>query len=138
MRIFGIQLVLSTSEDSLWWDNDAHHDGDGKRGWGIVLKLRGGDVVRPVGYPRNWFRKDAPNVWFNTEPETRWKVLRFFCPLPVLPFLSVAAGKYGFYIGFKDYGVHHEEYRAWLQTEDVYAGSMALAPSASIRRTRIK
>jgi hypothetical protein len=137
VKIFGLQLILSTSESSLWWDNDAHHDGEGKPGWGVVIKLRGGDVVRPIGYPINWLKKDAPNVWFNTGP-VRWKVLKFFCPIPILPFISVSLGQYGFYMGFKDFGVHHDEYKTWLPSSDVYVGSMALSPSVSIRRTRIK
>lgn len=137
MKIFGLQLILSTTELSLWWDNDEHHPGDGKPGWGIVFKLRGGDVVRPIGHPRAWFRQDAPNVWFSTDPAARWKVWRFYCPLPVLPFVSIALGRYGFYAGFKDFRVLHDEYRAWLPAAEVYEGSVALSPSVSWRRTRV-
>ena len=95
MKIFGIQFIFSTQEASLWWDHDQHHDGSGKPGWGVVFKLRGGNVVRP------WAKKGF-NPWFDTSPDNGRRVIKFYCPLPILPFFSIAIGDYGFYIGFKD------------------------------------
>ena len=61
--------------------------------------------------------------------------MRFWFPL--LPFISVAIGKRGMYAGFKDYGVDWADYSAWLDNKYIANGNKALAPSFSIRRTRI-
>lgn len=138
MRVFGVQFVLSTEEQGLWWDSDQHHALEaaptGKPGWGIKLALRGGDVVHPSGVADQ--KEGDPDwrksVWWNPAHVWCWK-----CPVPVLPFLSVALGPYGFYLGAKDYPLHHDNYLRWLPPEDVYAGSRALCFSASIRKTRV-
>lgn len=146
MRIFGAQLVVSTSEDGLWWDSDHPHEytneprdeGGGKRGWGLVVKLRGGHVVRPFPHPKWWFRGERPNVWFDQRPDARLFVMRFFCPAPVLPYVSVALGRFGLYLGFKASTAWHPQYKAWLPEAEVHDRSRFLTPSATIRRTRVR
>lgn len=113
----GIQLVLSTSEQGLWWDNDPHwsdptsveaHDQRGtKAGFGFALKFRGGDVVFPSN--QNTFKTLA---------------LRKMCAWPVLPCLSIAFGNRGFYVGFKDFRA--DASHAYLGLKD---GDRALTPS---------
>lgn len=85
----------------------------------FFFELRGGDVLHPLG-AGDWF---APPYF------SRW--VRFFCPWPVLPFLSWKIGRYGGYIGAKAYGADSDAYRAWMPAGDVYPGSVALM--ASIR-----
>ena len=126
MKAFGFSLTLSDLEHALWWDSDQHQQAKA-RGWGLVLSLRGGDVVRPFG--GQWFGPDFPR-----------RVLRFSCPLPVLPFISVALGRYGFYIGFKTFGADDRTYLLWpghVFTEaDMMPESMALCPSIRFTRNR--
>lgn len=78
------------------------------------LFFRGGDVCTP----RNGRMLQGP-PWPT-------KVWRFYCKLPVLPFLCVRLGRFGFYAGFKVYGVDAPEYKNWLPASDVYAGSLAM------------
>lgn len=122
MTAFGFSLSLSTLEHALWWDSDQHKQSEAK-GWGVVLSFRGGDVVRPLN--GSWFGDHSGG--FPT------KVLRFRCPLPVLPFLSVAMGRFGFYVGLKTFGADDRTYLLWpghVFTEaDMMPGSMALCPS---------
>lgn len=148
-----LQLVVGTAEDGLWWDSDRkyskHRKGGGKSGWGIKLAIRGGLVLRPVSRPKYWWhrlvvalrgvidtdRKPLPNKWEHFDPEYYW-VLRFW--FPILPFLSMAFGNYGFYIGFKEYELDWEAYKRFAKPEEVRKGNQALAPSISTRRTRIR
>ena len=91
-----LQIVVSTSEQGLWWDSDpVHHDPvsvekkdalGGKAGFGLVFKLRSGHVC----YPSN------QKVIKTRQYLKDWK----WAPLP---FLSIAFGKYGLYLGFKDF-----------------------------------
>lgn len=84
-------------------------------GW-YYFALHGGDVAEPVGFGTNWFAPPYPK-----------RVWRWFCKWNVLPFFSwVLLGKRG-YMGFKAYGVDHEQYAEWLcDASEVYEGSLAL------------
>lgn len=92
-------------------------------GTGMIFRLLGGDVVHPLG-KGEWFK-----------PPYFSRVLRFFMPLPIMPFFSIRIGRFGFYIGSKVYGVDSPEYANWLPAEHVYEGSQAMM-LISIRFTR--
>ena len=62
LKVYNIcQLIFSSAEDGLWWDSDKHHDGTGKKGYGNMLKLRGGWVLRPV--KKFWLSREGNNPW---------------------------------------------------------------------------
>ncbi len=88
--------------------------------WGITLALRGGDVCHPLG----------DGKWF--EPPYFAKVLRFRCPVPLLPFITWNLWGWRGYIGAKVYGVDSPAYKNWLPAEDVYDGSYAVHFSARL------
>lgn len=106
---------------------------EGKR-FGLTIRFQGGDVYRPniKDAPYRPGREGEDKGWFNTLPT---KAIRFKMPLPILPFLSIGIGKYGFYVGFKTFSMNYPEYvdLPRIKPEDVYEGSMALTPS--IRKT---
>ncbi|SRR6266404_1392270 len=86
--------------------------------WNPGLFFRGGDINHPLGSGK----------WF--EPPFFKKVLHFYFPLPILPFLCLHVGRFGFYVGFKIYGVDAEVYKLYMNSADVYKGSQALHFSA--------
>ena len=122
----GVQLVFSTSEQGLWWDSDPHfsdpvsveekNSGGSKRGFGVVLKFRGGDVVYPS----------------NQRVIGNWKI-RKLIKWPVLPFLSLSWNDRGFYVGFKDFRA--DASHAYLGLKD---GDRALTPSIRFTGARSK
>ena len=130
----GISLEFKTDERNLWWDSDDPYWGpefcpNGKPGFGVVVALRWGTLLGVIPF----LKKNAPNPWF----EKPWKVYHF--PFIILPYISVAVGRYGFYLGGKSYGVNREEYLTWVPRKDmVQDRSRALCLSASIRKTRVK
>lgn len=138
MKVFGFQLILSTEEQGLWWDTDNHAAFEsapaGKPGWGIKIAFRGGDICHPHGVAERQPGDDQwkDNKWWNPK-----KVIRKRVRLPILPFIAVSFGERGFYLGFKDWPVHHENYLRWLDPKDVNPTSRALCLSASIRKTRM-
>jgi hypothetical protein len=90
-----------------------------KGGRRFVIRLWSGDVCDPVSCcgSSDWFGPNYPR-----------HVVRFFCKLPILPFI---AWKWPFmdragYIGFKPYGADSPAYKNWMPAEDVYDGSQAL------------
>jgi len=84
---------------------------------GITLALRGGNILDPYFDPDGWFWSKKPSF-----------VLNFYVPIPILPYITVKFGKYGFYAGFKAYGVDSDAYIDQLcPKEDVYEGSQALS-----------
>jgi len=86
---------------------------------GIWFELRGGDYLDPLSDPDGWFGPALPK-----------RVLKFYCPLPILPWFAWNAfGKPG-YVGFKAYGVDSDNYKPWAGEENVYPGSQALHLSA--------
>ena len=124
-KVKGISLTLCTDEEQLWWDGDSDLRGT-KPGFGIILSIRIGKVMRPFSFGDG-------NPW--SDPgKAKW-VLRI--PIFIMPFLSVAIGQYGFYIGGKVYGVDQEHYKNWTLDSDVAPGNTAICPSVSIRKTRL-
>lgn len=111
-----LQVFISTSEQGNWWDVSPHwadptsvekKTKDGlKWGFGIVFKLRMGDVC----YPSN---QRKINDW-------QW-LKRIWFPLP---FFSIAIGWWGFYIGFKDFRA--DPNHAYLGVQD---GERLLTPA---------
>ena len=88
--------------------------------FGITFALRGGDVCHPLGRGE-WFK-----------PPYFSRVLRFWCPLPVLPWVSWRLWGWRGYVGAKVFGADAAEYCHWLPPGDVYAGSMAIHFSARL------
>lgn len=133
MKVYQLaQLALSKAEDGLWYDHDERsYDA---RGWGVCFRLFAGSVVRPITRPRYWFAKDVPSKWNAFDPQYH-ALLKFWTPFA--PFISVAAGTWGFYAGFKIFDLEPEKYRAMVG-EDQFAGSRALTLSATTRSTRWK
>lgn len=115
----GISLTLSQAERGLWYDSDRRQYND--RGWGITVKLLWGRFARPVPRFRN-------NPW-KTKP---WFTIRL--PFIVLPFISIAVGRYGFYIGGKIVDVDADE--PWANPNEY--GTSIVTISATTRRTRWK
>mgnify|MGYP000673918565 CR=1 FL=1 len=82
--------------------------------FGITFVLRGGDVLHPLG-KGDWF--ELP--YFS-------RVLRFWCPLPLLPWVSWNLWGWRGYFGAKVYGADSLDYLNWMPAKDVYQGSQAL------------
>jgi len=92
-----------------------------REAWGVTLSLRGGDVLHPLG-SGDWF---APPYFSRT--------LRFWCPIPVLPWVSWNLWGWRGYLGAKIYGADSPAYVNWMPESDVYAGSQALQFSARLK-----
>lgn len=86
--------------------------------FGVTIALRWGDVCHPIGQG-NWFK---PPFFSN--------VMRFWCPIPLLPWISWNLWGWRGYIGAKVYGADAPEYSRWIPAWDVYAGSQAIHFSA--------
>lgn len=89
--------------------------------FGITLALRGGDVLHPLG-KGDWFK-----------PPYFARVLRFWCPLPILPWISWNLWGWRGYAGAKVYGADSWDYLNWMPAGDVYQGSQALQFSVRLR-----
>jgi hypothetical protein len=130
-----IGITISKSERGLWYDHDVREYDE--KGWGIVLKLHFGKMIRPI--PKFW-KKDQ-NPWRGDKP---WFVIRI--PWMVGPFFSIAVRKFGLYFGFKTFEVtdkhrSDDRYGRWMKedefgTDDKPAEYLQL--SATVRRTRWK
>ena len=127
------QIILSKSEDGLWYDHDDRQYDN--HGWGFVLKFRSGDIIRPYTRFKYWF-KLVPNKWNNFNSNVHG-LIQFKSIIP-LPFLSISMGRFGLYIGFKESEFNTDKYIPMLGRAQVYKGSKALILSATIRRTRWK
>lgn len=129
-----LQLIISKAEEGLWYDSDLKvYDSNG---WGICLKFYIGKVIRPV--PKFWIK--GSNPWRGDDP---WFVIRI--PFVIVPFLSIAIHKFGFYIGFKTFNVEEKHrslsrYGKWMRNEEFGSERPAtyLTLSVTIRRTRDK
>lgn len=126
-----VQLIFSKAENSLWYDQDKRiYD---PKGWGICLKLYAGKMIRPV--PKFWIKNSNP--WQGDEP---WFVIRV--PFMLGPFLSIALGKYGFYIGFKRFTAkesYKPRYGVWMRDDEFGPDDNPaeyIQLTATIRRTR--
>lgn len=107
MRVFG------TSNDPLPWTNPfpTIDTDDGIPGEdGFIWALRGGDVC-------------SPDSWGLPVHVKRW-----YCRWPVLPFFSYRRGRFGFYIGWKCFGVDNVALKGFpsINQAEVYDGSVAL------------
>ena len=132
-HVCGVSFSLGSYERGLWYDHDEkqYHPG----GIGIKLDLVGGNVLRPLKIPFS-----TQNPWRGGDNAG---VLRF--PF-VGPFLSVAIGPYGLYLGLKTYEVTtahggDDRYGKWIKSKEVPPEGKTyiyLCPSATIRRTRWK
>lgn len=135
MKLFQwFQLILSKAERGLWYDHDERaYDSEG---YGMVFKLYGGWVYRPIPKPTLMlalFQLKGLSVlqdaWNNFDPELHMMVKFWF---PVLPFFSIAWKQRGLYIGFKTFSLENERYRKWGVGPEGYA----LTPTLSTRMTR--
>jgi hypothetical protein len=115
----GISLSVGSFERGLWFDHD-----------------KKGHMIRPV--PKFW--KPNQNPWKGDEP---WFVIR--CPM-IGPFISLALGEKGVYLGFKtfevkDYHRSQERYGKWMHENEFPQSetpNVFMQASATIRRTRWK
>lgn len=123
-----LQIVVSTAERGLWWDSDEREYKPS--GFGVALKFFAGDVFRPYTRPKYWF-KPTPSKWNEFDPKYHGLIKFSF---PILPFLTLALGPYGFYAGFKVFDAHGEKYRPMVGERN----GPALTPSVTMRRTRWK
>lgn len=132
MKVFSLlEISIAKAEKGLWYDHDQRaYD---PTGWGIVLKFFAGTVVRPMTKPRYWFVKGVPSKWNEFNPDYHW---RFKIWLPLAPFLSIAVGEAGAYIGFKVFDLESAKYKPLVGDAEVHPGSKALTLSATTRRTR--
>ncbi len=91
---------------------------------GFLIEFRGGDVCDPFG-----------GTWFDPDRLPRY-VWRTFFKRACLPWISWRLGPAGGHIGFKAYGADSEDYKHWMNRDDVHAGSQALCfsirPFASV------
>ena len=86
---------------------------------GVTFALRWGDVCHPLGQG-DWFK-----------PPYFSRVLRFWSYFP-LPFISWNLWGWKGYLGAKVYGADSEEYKNWMNVNDVYDGSIAIQFSARL------
>lgn len=89
----------------------------------VFLEFRGGDILHPLG-AGDWFR-----------PPYFARVFRAFCAWRILPFLSWRFGSVGGYIGAKVYGADSDAYCNWMNSSDVFPGSLALMFSVRFKAT---
>jgi len=128
-KVYGVQFVLSDFEKGLWWDSDMEVKVEKKdrdlpmKGWGIKFAIMAGKLVRPVGkiYKKEFWcgGKGQFNPW-RCPKENIWFTIRV--PFIIMPFLSLAWDKYGFYIGAKPFTVtpgHAERYKNWIKDEEI-------------------
>ncbi len=81
------------------------------------IRFLGGDVCSPL---------NGHMLTGNPWPS---KVLRFWCPLPILPFLCVKVGRFGCYAGAKVYG-SDQNYANWMTPADYESGGLAIVLTA--------
>lgn len=120
-KVYGITLSFSSFERSLWFDHDRREYQPS--GWGIKFHILCGSFARPVA--KFWTDK---NPW----EEEAWFTIRF--PFIVLPFISIAIGRTGLYLGGKAFTVDPRE--PWARASEY--GAEKLTISATTRATRWK
>ena len=120
-NVGGVSFSLSSFEKGLWFDHDRNFYQP--KGWGIRFHIVWGKWMQPI--PRFWEkgfwdkeRREEYNYWKGGK---YWFVLRV--PFMIGPFVSIALGSLGFYLGFKvyDVGKRHnvpERYGLWIQEKE--------------------
>ncbi len=147
-KIYGISASIGSFERGLWFDSDEKKYQPG--GWGIRFHIAFGKMIRPIAcyYKLAYWKwlltknhDDSFNPWKGGQ---YWFIFRF----PIIgPFVAVALGKFGFYIGCKTFEIWHpkhtsnDRYGRWLKeneagTEEEPAEYLQL--TMSFRRTRWK
>lgn len=128
MKVFG------WSNDPKPWTNpypEADTD-DGIPGEdGFIWALRGGDMMSPWGWqPRPETTTGAKLNFFNAIP-TRTR--RLYFAWPILPFFAYRKGRFGFYVGFKVFGVDSDKYKDFpgVHPSEVYPESSPGADDGS-------
>lgn len=129
-----LEVTVSKAERGLWYDHDERtYD---RKGWGIVLKIWSGKMIRPV--PKFWIKGNNP--WKGDEP---WFVIRTWM---IAPFLSIAVWNFGLYFGCKMFDVidkhrSDERYGKWMREDEFGTDedpAEYLQLTATVRRTRWK
>jgi len=135
----GISLGIGRWEDSNWYDTDKKKCSEDN--YGVKFDLAWGWAIRPIPDPFCDDEEENCNPWKGGKYLT---ILKF----PVIaPYISVAAGKYGFYLGFKAFEVYEprhtglDRYGHWLVKYDVDYGTedkpaVYLQPSARMTANR--
>jgi len=132
-KVRGVSLSLGKFERGLWFDHDERLYQP--HGFGVKLDLLGGYMLRPLKNPFG-----SGNPWKGGDA---LGVLRG--PMAG-PFLSIAMGEFGIYLGLKTYEVTaahggHDRYGRWIHDDEVPPEGetyLYLCPTATIRRTRWK
>jgi len=149
----GISLSFGSFESGLWFDSDKQEQ-EGrieeyvrdhiKYTFGLKLSILWGKCLRPIPkfYKLGFWKGDIKyNPWRGGE---YWFILRI--PFVISPFISIALGNLGAYIGCKYIGVDPshtgpERYGKWLKpgeaSEDDRQPNMYLCPAFSIRMSRL-
>jgi hypothetical protein len=137
--VYGISLSLGSFERGLWFDHDRRDYQP--EGWGIRLHIAVGKLIRPV--PKFWYSKKQNrykhnNPWKGDEP---WFVIRL--PIIIGPFISIALGRFGAYLGCKTFLVTEahlgpDRYGKWLTEDERRVPGEYLQLTATTRRTRWK
>lgn len=149
-NVYGISLSLSSFEESLWFDHD--QKGYRPNGCGVKLDIVCGKMIRPIpcihklNYWKSLFGEDP--TFTNWNP---WRGGKYLCilriPFVVGPFISIALGPFGVYIGFKTFGaaeeIHNipERYGKWMRPEEFGSEeneNRYLQLSVTVRSTRWK
>jgi hypothetical protein len=86
-----------------------------------ALFFRGGDVYNATIIGPDAFHPPWPTAY-----------TRYYMELPVLPFLCVKLGRFGFYAGWKCYGFDAPEYVNYpgVTASDIFSGSLCLTLTA--------
>ena len=148
-KVYGISISISSFERGLWFDSDERAYQPDK--WGIRMHLAFGKMIRPVPCLHQmaywkWLFAGKPDDSFNPwKGGNYWFIIRI--PWFIYPFVAVALGKVGFYIGFKTFEVWHpkhtsnDRYGRWLKENEAGTESDPaeyLQFTVSFRRTRWK
>ena len=141
-KVHGISTSFSSFEDGNWYDSDdkIYHPA----GWGVKFDIVIGKMIRPV--PCFWKK----GFWRGEESYNPWKGGQYWfiirVPIMIGPWLSVAVGRYGFYLGTKVFQIapHHtgtDRYGKWLKEGEAGTDrepAEYLQLSVSVRRSRWK
>jgi hypothetical protein len=93
---------------------------------GFKFRLLGGDMMSPWGWKLRPEATGGEPNFFNAIPE---RTRRLYFRIPCLPFLSVRRGRFGFYAGYKVFGVDSDAYKDYpgVHPSEVYEGSQAVS-----------